>query len=415
ARRYGGTGLGLTISSKLAELFGGSLEVESEPGTGTTFAFVANLRVSSPPPTLAGLRVVVELDHPTEREGYERQLRAWGAMVGPGDGKHVDAIIVEAGTTPTVDALRVIPVGSSGQGVKERVLYRPIGPRLLWRAVRGGRPSRDLTSSLPVGVGGAKVLVVDDSATNRDVARSMLAFLGCQGVAVDSGTAALELLHKPTHGFSAVLMDCQMPTLDGYETSARIRAMPHGRELPVVAVTADTSDEGREKGRAAGMDAHVGKPLSLQALRDVLREHVNNRSTPPPPGPTIPIDKLPEDLVDRSVVSDLISLGKIDGRSVFGRAVDTYIAEAEAYLEDLLAAEQDSNEDAFQAAAHALKGSSRLVGAHRVATMAAGLENSETDTRAEEINRLQLMLGRVGSLLRSVDPHRATGEIREEP
>ena len=320
-RRFGGTGLGLAISSALVELMGGSLGVDSEPGRGACFEFTLTLAADvcpagTPPPpgeALRGTRVLVVDDNATNRTVLAHQLEHWGAHAEvAGGGVSALELMQRAAATqgrfdlavldrhmPGMDGLalaREIRASEAFGEVKLVVLSsiadqippdlrdalgidchlsKPVHGRELARAldavVRGVGAGRADTASRASDPLRGHVLVAEDHPVNQENAREMLALLGLEVSIVDDGHKALEA--AITGGFDLVLMDWQMPEMDGLEAVRRIReheATTGSARLPVVAVTANALDGDRETCLAAGMDDYVSKPFRLAALRDVL-------------------------------------------------------------------------------------------------------------------------------------------------
>jgi two-component system sensor histidine kinase/response regulator len=326
-RRYGGSGLGLAICRQLVAAMGGTLGVQSEPGRGSTFWFTVPLRtahdrlVTPPRPTtgLAGRRVLVVDDNTTNLAILNDQLRHWGMTVDVADGsdrallrlrqavrdgRPYELALVDL-CMPDVDGLELarlvarepaiagttVVLMSSSADVSSAeaaeasvaiVLTKPVllsrlretlGRVLAERPERPARPARAATAAPSRG----RVLVVDDGEVNRLVAVGILNHLGFSPVAVDDGRQALGALADGA--FDAVLMDVQMPGLDGYQTTAELRRLEEpARHTPVIAMTATVTDGERERCLAAGMDDYLGKPITPATVAAVLERWVAARS-----------------------------------------------------------------------------------------------------------------------------------------
>jgi len=320
-RRFGGTGLGLAISTRLVELMGGQIGVRSVPGRGSTFWFTARLPVAAPPEgeepaavELSGLRVLAVDDIPTNLMILQQQLAALDIQAdcvekGPlalerlleavEARKPYDVVIVDQGM-PGMDGLELARFIRSQQELKDLVLIlltwhhrRPAVAELesagitesLVKPVRRSELFRCLERSVQRGQGtGAapaeakpsisekqrgRLLLAEDNEVNQTVAARILEKLGYQVDVVANGAEAVEAVQK--NPYDAVLMDCWMPELDGYEATREIRRWEaNSRRSVIIAMTANALVGDREKCLAAGMDDYLVKPVSAKALGKVL-------------------------------------------------------------------------------------------------------------------------------------------------
>ncbi|WGG52659.1 PAS domain-containing protein [Rugamonas sp. DEMB1] len=305
SRRYGGAGLGLAICRRLADLMGGAINVHSQPGRGAEFRFSCTLgRAASAvpavplPPALQRLAVLIVDDNASVRAalgdacagfGWHASSAADGAAAlvllrGP---RRFDLLLLDqampaladaaaalgAAAPPLPPALRMM-AGWTGEAAGEPapagVLFKPITPGRLLAAVaalRGAAPAHQARPRLPLAgrLAGLRVLLVEDNEINQEVAQFILRHAGASVETAVNGERAVALLRDQPQRCDAVLMDIQMPVMNGYEAAAAIRRMGLTR-LPLIAMTANVTDEDRAAASAAGMDAHVPKPIDVEQL-----------------------------------------------------------------------------------------------------------------------------------------------------
>jgi signal transduction histidine kinase/ligand-binding sensor domain-containing protein/DNA-binding response OmpR family regulator/HPt (histidine-containing phosphotransfer) domain-containing protein len=456
-RRFGGTGLGLAISRQIVELMGSRLTMASTPGAGSSFAFELTLPVSAaqrprsaPPLRLGGLRVLVADDNAAARVLLANALRAWGARptltgsiegaVAELRGGAYEAVLIDD-PLPDGDARQLLQGLRGLGGARPRVIrlvdfasLKPVaaeGERHDWFDAEVTKPLRlaQLHAALIGEPGGSavevppaaavaplagRVLVVEDQPLNREVADGMLSALGVTVETAANGAEALERLRRES--FDLVLMDCEMPVMDGFSATRELRrSEAPGKHLPVVALTADVTREGREACLAAGMDDHLGKPFTREALSAMLQ-----RWLPTPPrasAQALPAVEAPQaaagppeapeasaELLDQGTLDALRALPLRGSQSMLSRVAATYLSDSERLLDAIERAIAAGQAGELAQAAHAWRSSNGNMGALGLMNLCRELESS---ARAGELSsahallmQLRQMYGRVGEELR---------------
>ena len=334
ARRHGGTGLGLAISRRLVDMMGGKIGVQSTPAVGSLFWFELPLRCGNaqsrrPLPTVErwhDLPLLIVDDNATNRLILERQLQNWGlhpdsfsdaaaaleALHRRADEGRpyilliTDMIMPEMTGADLINALRgdvvlqatpAIVMTSMGhtremdalkQAACVRVLVKPVKQAQLWEAIAAllEAPAPAVAAEaapvmaaeeIPPGIKATRILLVEDNPVNQKVALRQLARLGFINTdTVANGIAAIEALRRMP--YDVILMDCQMPDMDGYDAARQIRAqeeqLTRGVHIPIIAMTAHALEGDREKCLAAGMDDYLPKPVRMEQLGLVLQKWV---------------------------------------------------------------------------------------------------------------------------------------------
>jgi CheY-like chemotaxis protein/HPt (histidine-containing phosphotransfer) domain-containing protein len=421
-RRFGGTGLGLAITIRLIQMMGGEIKVSSTPGAGSVFRFQLSFELGkSPAPrrvqpcAVEGLAVLIVDDNQTNRRILSETLGSWrmrvfeadsagaaleAAIINPPGLVLMDAQMPEMDGFATTKMLRKLPscknvpvlmlssMGSRGDGKRAHeagcsgYLTKPVRRSALFDAIQmvlspNENQEQPLITRHIVREAGAlsgTLLLVEDNPVNRRVATGMLTKLGHQVTEAQDGVEALEKLASGK--FDLVLMDVQMPNMDGFEATRRIRQEQRYDTLPIVAMTAHALKGDRERCLAVGMDDYLTKPIRADELKRIVERWLRaprQSSDPPatasePQGDAFAVLDLPQALErmlgDRELLADAVSLLRED---IPGRLSRLEAALREGALPDV------------NSAAHSIKGAVANLGADAMAESAKELEFAARD------------------------------------
>jgi two-component system sensor histidine kinase/response regulator len=478
-RRYGGTGLGLTISKRLVELMGGQIGVHSTVGEGSTFWFTAALAAAPDtdvvrdadadgdgrrplrPAGIEHVRTLVVEDNQTNQKILEQQLASWGmactlsadanaALVAlhaaARSGRPYELVILDSrmpqmsGTElaaairaePALQSAHLLMLTSSGNGRAaaahagiEGFVTKPVRRGSLRDEIRrvldpSGPPpvspsprtrTRTHVTDTPEDRSSRPVaLVVDDVPVNQQVARRLLEKRQFRVVLAANGREAVDrhaanLDGDAANRYQVILMDCQMPELDGYQATAEIRRR-EGSELhtPIIAMTAHTMKGDRERCLAAGMDDYVSKPLNPALLDKVLARTLNVRDPDPVLADGATVSRTHATAQDLPILDEADLAGICDGDAEFrDELIATFLTHIPQYVSDLRRDLDARDLDAIQEAAHKLTGSAALVGAKCLSALTRRIDDEAraghlADPDADQMELVRLHASTVAAL-----------------
>jgi two-component system, sensor histidine kinase and response regulator len=450
-RKYGGTGLGLVIAASLVKQMGGEIGFESERGKGSTFHFTARFgrdaaEAGGATPKLradsfAGTRALIAIASATTRRMLSEHLSLWGisnmsmstaasalqelreaaargapfhlALVEGTLAAGDTTLIGEIKRTPALGEIKILEIGPlvpgatvPAAGGADAVIVKPI--RLsqllntLMALLRGNRPAAEPASepgqlaqghSAIIGGdnaaarGAVRVLVVDDNLVNSSLARAQLERLGYSAAVASDGCGALAAVARER--YDIILMDCEMPAMDGYTATAEIRRQEVSGHVAIIAMTAHAMSSMRERCLAVGMDDFLAKPVKLLPLATMLDRWAFGESSDGPTAPvTGPSSAAPEEShwaegFDLTTIRELRSLSSAQTEDVFLNLVATYRAELSAGVAALVSAVADRDVETICRVAHALKGSSLTLGACGFGSLCKAVQESAEGQQIE--------------------------------
>ncbi|MFS2007701.1 response regulator [Duganella sp. CT11-25] len=485
ARRYGGTGLGLAISQRLVRLMGGTLQVSSQLGQGSVFDFIVDFGVAGQQPAqladqvlapdhalMRGLKCLVVDDNDIARTVLSEMAASFGWRVDVAEGGHqalaavaaqmqrqlaYDVVLIDW-RMPELDgwetSCRIREMAPEGQTplivmvtahdrellaqrhlemapVLDGFVVKPVTASMLFDAVADARmenraPLAAIAMPSMRRLAGLRLLLVDDNPANQQVAGELLGNDGAQVEVANSGPMAIAAISRPGPLPDLILMDIQMPEMDGYEATHAIQKQLGAAAPPIVAMTANAMAADRVAALEAGMADHIGKPFDLTQLIEVILKHARRDGRPLPDA----IDSGAAQANTASAAADdagavplpeaglnsAAALKRLGGlHSVYLMALRSFVVEAGKLAAQLRAARVDEDKQAALPALHTLKGLAGTVGADRLAGLSQLAERAlKDDASSAAWNQLELVLAAcpgvaddIEQLVRQLDPVKA--------
>ena len=441
-RKYGGTGLGLAISKRLVEMMDGEIGVISEENVGSTFWFTVNANMAndttlprSLPTSLHNLRTLVVDHQPTQRRFLMSYLRAWhlnpeSCTSGSealsiienrkGSASAIQLVIwslYEEGPnwkdiSPYYNApnhldevftifLAALDQSNNLNGIvrtgRSAAMYRPIKQSNLLNTILElfvqprltSAPTRPDTQPRQIGSFQKKmVLLAEDNPANQRLAMAQLARLGYQAEIAGNGVRAVDAYTNHPERFDLILMDCQMPVMDGFEATNKIRDLEKNgnSHIPIIAMTANAMQGDREACIQAGMDEYISKPVTMENLGRII----NTLLALAPPEPAA--HPIVYDPLDRNTLKSLRELQAPGEPDFLTELIDLFLEDSAILMEEVKTGLAIFDMQMIRQAVHTLKGSGGSLGATKMVTLCTSMENLTKTGTIEEINQIYLVL-----------------------
>lgn len=453
SRRFGGTGLGLAICKKLVDIMGGNISVDSEPGKGATFSFTLDLRLAKPPSELPridlqGIRALIVDDNETNLKILHEQLTSWGVLVDETslpyeamnyvlearlDSRSYDLVIIdnmmpglsgeELGrkikSNNELNNIPLILLTSSAQKGDARIfqeigfsayLTKPVLSETLKQALsralaeeQNGVENKNLITRHSIkdeenAVGNkikltGSILLAEDVVVNQKVALGLLEKIGLQADVANNGLEVIEMWERKD--YDLILMDCQMPQLDGYEATECIRKKEKDKHIIIVALTANALSTDRQKCIDCGMDDYIPKPYGQNELAEILQKWLPGGASEKPGDMVDEIEtnnNTEEEKMDDSVLDYTIieSMRKAIGK-VFDDLIPAYIEQSDGMVMELKEKLDEGDMEVVERHAHSLKSSSNNLGAVNLSEMSRVLEDDARAGKESELLANQIV------------------------
>lgn len=442
-REFGGTGLGLAISNQIVNLMDGTLDVESTPGKGSLFWFTVPLLITdnitpsrSKTKLISGTRVLVLDDNTTNREVLRTQIKNLGATVSeastglqaiemlqgaqsfgnPYELLVLDYLMPEMDGLTVIDLLQkkssikhipVIILSSSNQPVKANTeqlksikcfLEKPVRQAQLrdcisevfFQQSKEGGDMQKMTSHM----GNSKILLAEDNPVNQEVAINMIEDLGGNIILAENGAEALELLK--TNDVDLILMDCQMPVIDGFEATRLFRASEQlgsdGKRMPIIALTANVLSDTEQDCIDSGMDDYLSKPYTQVALKEKIEYWLTKKNGPPVnqafKGQEVRVEQQHRYHIDASALDKISALQQPGRPNLVAKIITLYLETTPPLIAQIHQGLKENDCNTIHMAAHSLKSSAANIGALALADLLKNLIINCKDGNMDQVEKI---------------------------